>query len=207
MGFYSRRIFPIVLDHVMGRASLAAQRPLVLSQLHGSVLEIGFGAGHNLPYYPDAVERLTVIEPNDATYRRARRRIAASGRRVERIGLIGDQDVGAPADTFDFVVSTWTLCTIPDPARALREVHRVLKSMGRFVFIEHGLAPDPAVARWQHRLNPINRFLGDGCNLDRDIAAILRASPLLPGACDEFYLPDVPRIGAYTYRGSAAKHE
>ena len=205
MGFYSRRIFPIVLDHVMGRPSLAAQRPALLAQLEGSVLEMGFGAGHNLPYYPDRVERLTVLEPNEATFRRARRRIAAFGRGVRRVGLVNGRDIDAPADVFDFVVSTWTLCTIADPAHALREVRRVLKPSGRFVFIEHGLSPEATVARWQRRLDPLNRFIGDGCNLSRDIAGILRASALSVLTCDQFYLPDTPKLGGYTYRGCAAK--
>jgi SAM-dependent methyltransferase len=204
MGFYSRRIFPIVLDQVMARPALAAQRRLVISQLEGSVLEIGFGAGHNLPYYPRAVDRLTVLEPNEQTLRRARRRIAASGRDVRRIALIDGHEFDAPARSFDFVLSTWTLCTIPDPARSLREVHRVLKAGGRFIFIEHGLSPEAHIARWQRRLDPVNRFLGDGCHLSRDIAAILRASPLLILHCDEFYLADTPKLGGYTYRGAAS---
>ena len=205
MGLYSRYLFPWVLDHVMRRAPLADLRPGVLSLVEGDVLEIGFGTGLNLPHYPPSVRKLTVIEPNDRSLRRARRRVEASPVRVEAVAPAGGADLPLPDARFDAVVSTWTMCTIPDVARALREVHRVLKPGGRLVFVEHGLSPDPAVARWQRRLNPVNRALGDGCNLDRDIEGLIRASPLTMERCDRFYLRDTPKVGGYTYRGTARK--
>lgn len=201
MHWYSRHIFPWVLDHVMRRAPLAEQRPGVLAEVAGEVLEIGFGTGLNLPHYPPHVRRLAVIEPNASMSPRARKRAAARAMEVRTIDLLGGRDFAIPPESFDTVVSTWTLCTIPDAAHALREVSRVLRPGGKFIFIEHGLSPDPPVARWQHRLNPINRRLGDGCNLNRDIPALLAGSPLAVERCDRFYLRDTPRIGGYTFRG------
>lgn len=205
VGLYSRFIFPSVLDHAMRRRPVERQRPIALAGVRGEVLEIGFGTGLNLPHYPKGVTRLVALEPNARVSRRARARIEAAEFDVELAGLRGDRDLPFDAGRFDDAVSTWTLCTIPDVAHALAEVGRVLKPGGRLFFVEHGLAPDPAVRRWQHRLNPLSRFLGDGCNLDRDIAALLGASPLEVEQCETFYLPDTPRVGGYTYRGRAVK--
>lgn len=205
MGLYSRFIFPHVLDRAMRRAPIAAQRPLALAGARGEVLEVGFGTGLNLPHYPPGVTRVVALEPNERVSRRARERIKASGLDVQLAPLRGDRDLPFDAGRFDCAVSTWTLCTIPDVAHALAEVHRVLRPGGRLFFVEHGLAPDPGIRRWQRRLNPLNRFLGDGCNLDRDVAALLRGSPLGVEQCDTFYLPDTPRVGGYTYRGRAVK--
>ena len=205
MGLYSRYIFPWVLERAMSRRPLAEQRGPVLAGVSGSVLEIGFGTGLNLPHYPPHVRRLAVVEPNAASVRRARRRAAASPVEVDVVRLRDGRDIDAPGGQFDTVVSTWTLCTIPDAAHALREVHRVLRPGGRFLFIEHGLSPDPPVAAWQHRLNPLNRALGDGCNLDRDIEALVRGSPLAIERCERFYLRRTPRVGGYTFRGAAVK--
>ena len=205
MGFYDRHILPWVLDHVMRRPILTPQREELLSSARGDVLEIGFGSGLNLPFYPREVERITAVEPSHGMTRRAARNIESSGRDVKVLPLGADQRLPLPDDSFDTVVSTWTLCTIPDVAAALREAHRVLRPGGAFLFVEHGLSPDPAVAKWQHRLNPINRRLGGGCNLNRDVAALVRASPLAVRQCQTFYLPRTPRLGGYTYRGSATK--
>jgi SAM-dependent methyltransferase len=203
VGLYSRFIFPSVLDHAMKRAPIAAQRPLALAGATGEVLELGFGTGLNLPHYPPGVRRVVAVEPNAKVSRRAHERIESSPIAVELAGLRCDRDLPFDAGRFDSAVSTWTMCTIPDVARALAEVNRVLKPGGRLFFVEHGLAPDSKTQRWQRRLNPATRFLGDGCHLDRDVAALLRASPLELEHCETFYLPDTPRVGGYTYRGSA----
>jgi ubiquinone/menaquinone biosynthesis C-methylase UbiE len=169
------------------------------------VLEIGFGTGLNLPFYPPTLRRLTVVDPNPGMARRARPRVAASGVDVRSLVLDAGRRLPIDDGSFDAVVSTWTLCSIPDVAAALAEVHRVLKPGGRFVFVEHGLAPDPPVAAWQRRLDKLNQFIGDGCHLTRDIASILRRSPLSAETCDTFYLADTPRVGGFTYRGHATK--
>ena len=192
----------------MRRPSLAAQRPAALAAARGEVLEIGFGTGLNLPHYPAGVAHVVGVEPHPKLRERAAKRAAAAdgrGPEVEFVGLRADGTLPLDAGRFDCAVSTWTLCSIPDVAAALREVHRLLKPGGRLLFVEHGLAPDEPVRRWQRRLRPVIRYLGDGCTLDRDIAGLLRASPLRVERCDTFYLPDVPRVGGFTYRGVASK--
>jgi ubiquinone/menaquinone biosynthesis C-methylase UbiE len=159
----------------------------------------------NLPFYPAEVRRITAVEPSDGMNRRAANRISESGRQVRQIPLGADQSLPLPDSSFDTVVSTWTMCSIRDVAAALREIHRVLKPGGRLLFLEHGLSPDPGVARWQHRFTPLVRRLGGGCHLDREIEAIVRASPLALDRTERFYLPGEPRIGGYIYRGLALK--
>ena len=205
MGFYSRHIFPRLMDRAMSHGPLTEQRAQVLSRTRGDVLEIGFGTGLNLPHYPAGVRKLVAVEPNDGARRRARERLQASEVRVDFADLVGGRDLPFAAGTFDTVVSTWTLCSIADVAHALAEVHRVLRPGGKFLFIEHGLSPDEKVARWQRRLEPIQKRLAEGCHLARDIPALIAASPMRIEACDRFYLRQTPRLVGYTYRGIATR--
>ncbi|MGD9645363.1 MAG: class I SAM-dependent methyltransferase [Pirellulales bacterium] len=205
MGLYSRYIFPWIIDRVMARDLLVEERRKVLGAASGRVLEIGFGTGLNLPHYPAAVERLTVIDPSVGMHRRAAARIAASPLEIDAIAIGADGQLPLDDNSFDYVVSTWTMCSIADIRRALAEVHRVLRPAGRLLFVEHGLSPESGVARWQNRLNGINKRIGEGCHLNRNIAALLTASPLRLTDCDEFYLPSTPRIAGWTYRGAAEK--
>lgn len=205
MGLYGRYIFPWVLDRAMGRQPLEAHRPGVLAEARGDVLEIGFGTGRNLPHYPAGVHRLTVVEPSEPIASRAAARVAASPLEIESIALGADQRLPLDAGRFDTVVSTWTMCSIDDLPAALLELHRVLKPGGRLLFIEHGLARSAGVAKWQHRLNPINRWIGQGCRLDLDIAAFLADSPLHVLRCDEFEMDHTPRIASHHYQGIAEK--
>ena len=208
MGFYNRYILPRVLDHAMRRSVLDPERQKVLSEASGNVLEIGFGSGLNLSYYPPHVKNITAVEPEPGMRAKALDRIARSGKTVSVLarGLEKDKRLPLAEASFDTVVSTWTLCTIPDPAAAMKEVYRVLKKGGRFLFVEHGLAKDPDVALWQHRLSPITRRCGGGCNLDRDVEKIVGDSWLEIDRLDKFYLPKGLRVGAYTYRGVAIKY-
>src|SRR5205814_6829731 len=123
-----------------------------LEQVSGDVLEIGFGSGLNLPYYPSTVTRVVGVDPSHTAAHLARKRIAASPFKVEFVGLSAEK-IPVPDATFDSVVTTFTLCTIPDVANALREMHRALKPGGRLHFVEHGKSDDPAVEQWQQRLN------------------------------------------------------
>ena len=206
MGFYDNHILPRVLDFAMKRSALAEQREWVMKQVRGQVLEVGFGSGLNLPYYPREVRTLTAIEPSTAMRDRAMKRIEKSGRTVSLVARGIDKKQFFPDGSFDTIVSTWTMCTIADPAAALKEIYRLLKRGGRYVFVEHGLAPDAEVVKWQKRFNNFTQKWGGGCHLDRDIEAILRASKLQVEKLDKFYLTSGFRAGAYTYRG-VAEHE
>ena len=206
MGFYDNHILPRVLDFAMKRSTLVEQREWVMKQVRGQVLEVGFGSGMNLPYYPREVRTLSAIEPSTAMRDRAMKRVEKSGRTVSLIARGIDKKQFFSDGSFDTIVSTWTMCTIGDPAAALKEIYRLLKRGGRFVFVEHGLAPDRDVVKWQKRFNGFTQKWGGGCHLDRDIEAILRGSKLSIDKLDKFYLPSGLRAGAYTYRGIAV-HE
>jgi len=206
MGFYDNHILPRVLDFAMKRSTLVEQREWVMKQVRGQILEVGFGSGMNLPYYPREVRTLSAIEPSTAMRDRAMKRVEKSGRTVSLIARGIDKKQFFSDGSFDTIVSTWTMCTIGDPAAALKEIYRLLKRGGRFVFVEHGLAPDRDVVKWQKRFNGFTQKWGGGCHLDRDIEAILRGSKLSIDKLDKFYLPSGLRAGAYTYRGIAV-HE
>lgn len=200
MSWYSRRVFPLLCDWALGSAEVAELRKKLLQTAVGRVLEIGFGTGLNLPHYPPQVENLVLIEPNEGMHRRAWRRLqqASIGFEVHRAD---GQDLPFDDQSFDTVVSTFTLCSIPNVAKALAECHRVLRSGGRFLYLEHGLSPDPAVQRWQRRLNRLQMWLGDGCHLDRDIASLVRQQPFAEESLQQFYLARAPRTLGYLYRG------
>jgi SAM-dependent methyltransferase len=205
MGFYDRYILPWLLDRAMRRSGLAALRQSLLADAVGDVLEVGFGSGLNLPYYPREVRNVTGVEPDPGMRARAMARIEASGRTVSLVARGIDKRLALPGDSFDTVVSTWTFCTIADPHAAMKEIHRLLKRGGRFLFVEHGVSPDAGVARWQQLLSGVTRRCGGGCNLNRDIEGIVRRSKLAVGKVDKFYMPDALRVGGFTYRGVAVK--
>lgn len=207
MGLYSRYVFPWVLDKALGQRLFNDQRRLALVDVAEPVLELGFGTGLNLPHYPSAIRSLSIVEPNAGSLRRAETRIAASRIEVAPVALLPNGRLAAPDQSFASVVSTWTLCSIADVPGAIAEIRRVLRPGGRFFFLEHGLAPDLKVARWQRRLNGIQRILGDGCHLDRDIPRLVAAPRLAVEACAEYYLEKVPKLAGYMYRGVARKGE
>ena len=204
MGLYSRYIFPRLCDWVMDDPRMAKLRSELLSDVGGEVLEIGFGTGLNLAHYPSSVRKITTVDPSPGMNRLAQRRVTESGIEVDQRTL-GGEELPFGDETFDSVVSTWTLCSIPEVGRALAEVYRVLKSGGRFVFLEHGLSGDPGVQRWQRRLNPIQRVLGDGCRLDLDVGAVVRSQPYRDVAVERFDMERVPRTHGTMYRGVATK--
>jgi ubiquinone/menaquinone biosynthesis C-methylase UbiE len=175
LGFYRQHVLPYLVDWACGTPELRRWREQVTSGLWGRVVEIGFGSGLNLPALPPEVTRVYAVEPARTARRIAERRIAAAGVDVDHVGLHGES---IPLDdaSCNCALSTFTLCTIPDVATALAEVHRVLRPGGRFHFLEHGLSPDREVARWQRRLEPIQRRLADGCHLTREPAELVGAA-------------------------------
>ncbi|MEL7085892.1 MAG: class I SAM-dependent methyltransferase [Cyanobacteria bacterium J06597_1] len=204
MRLYSQVIFPRLLDLSMSSESLTAYRRDVLARAKGQVLEIGFGTGLNLPYYPTAVEKLTAIDVNPGMTAIANRRIARAPFPVERITLDGES-LPMADESFDTVVSTWTLCSIANVAQALQEAQRVLKPSGELLFIEHGLSPEQKVEVWQHRLNGVQKTFADGCNLNRNIAQLVENASFSVTQLECFYAEGVPKFLGYFYKGVAEK--
>lgn len=203
MNFYSKVIFPRLLDWSMSGPEFAQYRHRLLAEVSGEVLEIGFGTGLNLAYYPASVRKITTVDPNRGMGAIAQRRIAASAIPVESHPLSGE-NLPFPNRHFDSVVSTWTLCSIPQVEQALREIDRVLKPGGQFFFIEHGLSSEPNVQRWQHRLTPIQKVIADGCHLDRNMRQLVEQQ-FATVTIEEFYAEDFPKVAGYLYQGIATK--
>ncbi len=183
---------------------MARYRRELLAHASGNILEIGFGTGLNLPYYRPHVRKVTTVDPNVGMYRRARMRIKRAGIEVDQ-QVLGGERLPFEDGTFDCIVTTFTLCSIEEIAQALREVYRVLKSGGKFLFLEHGLSPEPGVQKWQRRLNWLQVRLANGCHLDRNMKALVAAQPFASAEVEEFYLERTPRTHGYLYRGIATK--
>lgn len=201
MGFYDRTVLPHLLNLVMKDRRLAAERRRFVPRAEGTVLEVGIGSGLNLPFYAPAVEKVIGIDPSAELRRMARKRAARTPFEVAFLGLSGE---AIPLDdgAVDTVLSTWTLCTIPDADAALREMRRVLKADGRFIFIEHGRAPEARVRAWQDRINPYWRPLAGGCNLNRPIDAMIRAAGFHIAELEADYLKG-PKPFSFHYKGLA----
>ena len=204
MGLYKKYVFPWLCNLAMSRKILVKHRKDLLSDVVGNILEIGFGTGINLPFYPEHVRRLTVVEPNEGMNKKARKRLESSTIQVD-FKQMSAESLPFPDCTFESVVSTFTLCSIEDVNKALSEIERVLKKGGRFYFLEHGLSPDPNVEKWQNRLNPVNNIFADGCHLNRNIEHLIRSDNLTISELVQFYLEKTPRFAGYLYNGVAHK--
>jgi SAM-dependent methyltransferase len=202
MGLYGDQVLPRIVNIACGAGANATYRERVCAGLSGEVVEIGFGSGHNVPYYPVAVTSVDAIEPAGTGWRLAGKRLAASPVPVRRAGLDG-QVLPFADDSFDAALSTWTLCTIPDPVAALRELRRVLRPGGALHFVEHGLAPDVEVQRWQHRFEPVQKRLFGGCHLTREVLPLLRDAGFQVVESEAFYEPKAPRFLAADTLGVA----
>jgi SAM-dependent methyltransferase len=204
VALYSQLIFPRVCDFFLNTPRVAEHRRELLASASGDVLEIGLGTGLNLPCYPADVRKLTAVDPNIGMCRRAQKWIQRTGIEVNQ-QVLSSERLPFEDRIFDCVVSTFTLCSIGDVNQALKEVYRVLKPGGRFLFLEHGLSPEPKIQKWQRRLNWIQTRLAEGCRLDRNIRAIIATLPFTSVAADEFYLQSTPKTHGYLYRGMATK--
>jgi ubiquinone/menaquinone biosynthesis C-methylase UbiE len=205
MGIYGDWVLPRLLNLAMGSKFLVAERKKCLPGVRGKVLEVGFGSGHNLPFYPSGptgVEHLLALDPSKPAAKLARKRIAAAPFPVEYVALDGES-IAAPDASFDSVVSTFTLCTIPDPAAALRQIRRVLKPGGRLFLLEHGHSSDPKVERWQNRMNGLQKKLFGGCHLNRDIERLVREAGFTFDQIDKYYVPQQPKMIGCMTRGVA----
>ena len=199
--WYDRHVLPYLIDLACGIGPVARQREKVVPLARGRVLEIGIGTGRNIPYYrPEQVSKIVGVDPALRMHRLAQRRIERAGLDVELMGLSAERLPASDA-SFDTVVCTYTLCTIPDPVAALAEIKRVLVPGGRLLFSEHGLAPDASVARWQNRLQPWWMPLAGGCHLNRDIPLLLKDAGFR-GQIEQAYIPG-PRPVSYHYWGVA----
>jgi ubiquinone/menaquinone biosynthesis C-methylase UbiE len=201
MSFYRERILPLLIDLAMRNRALAEYRRRVVPAAAGRVLEIGIGSGFNLPFYGAGATDVIGLEPSPRLIAMARARLRDKAGAVDLVE--GSAEAIPLADrSVDTVVTTWTLCTIPDVARALQEMRRVLRPGGRLLFVEHGLAPRPVVRRWQHRLTPLWKHIGGGCHLDRPIAALVEAAGFELERLTTGYMRG-PKPMTFMYEGSA----
>ncbi|MEM7122204.1 MAG: class I SAM-dependent methyltransferase [Pseudomonadota bacterium] len=201
MGFYARYILPWMIDKVMTGDVVEADRAIIVPRASGEVLELGMGSGHNLDFYGPDVKALRAVEPSAELAAMARKRTGEVAFPVE-IAEVSAETMPFDNNSFDSAVVTWALCSIPDMSAALAEVRRVLKPAGALHFVEHGLAPEAAVARWQNRLNPLWRPFSGGCNMNRPMDTAIKAAGFRIDDADNGYV-EGPRILSYTYRGCA----
>jgi ubiquinone/menaquinone biosynthesis C-methylase UbiE len=198
VGVYGEQVLPRIVNVVCNLKESVPQRRRACAGLAGEVLEIGFGSGLNIPYYPPGVSEVFAIEPADVAWKLARKRVDATPIPIHRAGLDG-QALPFPDNRFDAALSTWTMCTIPDIDAALRELRRVLKPGGTLHFVEHGLAPDEGVRRWQHRLDPLQQRLFGGCHLTRATPELLTGAGFVITELDAYYETGAPKVvGAHT---------
>ena len=204
MGLYDRYILPPLIDLACGTKAMMRERSKIIERARGAVLEIGAGTGHNLAFYDaDAVTHIHALDPSEEMLRRYRT-AAADHAIPTTFHATGAEDIGMDSDSIDTVVLTFTLCTIPEVARALEEMKRVLKPGGELLFCEHGLSPRPEVQRWQHRLNRPWGFLAGGCTLNRDIPARHQAAGFTLLELESHVLPRTPEFAGRVFRGVAS---
>jgi ubiquinone/menaquinone biosynthesis C-methylase UbiE len=204
MGMYRERVLPKIQNRVMNTAVTRKVRARVCEDLRGDVVEIGFGTGLNIEHYPATVSKVLAVEPSSVCMRIAQPRIEQSSVPVDLAGLDGAR-LDLPTDGFDAVLSTWTLCTIPDVDAAVGEIRRVLKPGGRFHFVEHGHSADANVAKWQRRVEPLSKRVFGGCHVTRDIRTIIETGGFSVERIDTYYIEKDPKVFGYTYEGFATK--
>src|SRR5262245_45553978 len=202
MGLYNSYVLPRLIDKMASRPEMEPLRKEAVAPARGRVLEIGFGSGLNIPHYPKAVERIIGLDPNAGVEKLARPRIRAASIPIEfRVG--SGESLPFPDGSFDTVVTTYVLCTIDDVQGALHEIRRVLAPDGCYVLLEHGLAEDRNVQKWQRRLNRINMMMLGHCRLDRPISKLVTEAGFTFGSSREFFSDGAPRYAGWTTCGRA----
>jgi ubiquinone/menaquinone biosynthesis C-methylase UbiE len=206
MGLWENQVLPRVINVMLGTKAVRGHREDAVVGLRGSVVEIGFGSGLNVPYYPSEIATVYAVDPSTVGRKLAAKRVEALSVPVEYVGLDG-QDLPLGDESVDAALSTFTLCTIPDVGRALSELYRVLRPGGQFHILEHGLSPDPVVANKQHRFNRLQQRIGGGCNLDRPIDRLVVAAGFEISALKKDWLkgPKALKPWNYLYNGVATK--
>jgi SAM-dependent methyltransferase len=203
-GWYSRRVFPKLLNWSMVQAGFIPLRQSLLAQASGAVLEIGFGTGANFKFYPSQIHSLTAIDPNPGMIPLARSALT-EGVPPVHLALAAAEGLPFPSAFFDTIVTTMTLCSVPLLSKALQELLRGVKPGGRLLFLEHGQSPDRSVRWWQDGLTPLWKHLGDGCHLNRPIVQMIQEQGWTVIVLENFYLPGVPKPFAYFSQGIAVK--
>ena len=200
---YEKYVLPKLLDCCCSTKPINYQRKKIVPNASGNILEIGIGSGLNLPFYEKSkINNLYGIDPSSELCDMAKK--SASDHEIDVNLLInGAEEIELPKDSIDTVVMTYTLCTIPNPIEALKEIKRVMKADAKMLFCEHGTAPDKNILKWQNRINPIWGKLFGGCNINRDIPSILKESGFKINTLDQMYLPGTPKIVGYNYWGEA----
>jgi len=201
MGIYEEQILPRGINWVMSGKIFRRLRAQYLQQVSGEILEVGFGSGLNLPHYSSKVSKVYALDPSRVGHRLAEKRVSETPFPVETVDLQGGV-IDLPDHSVDQVVTTWTLCTIPDAISALKEMQRVLRPHGKYHFLEHGLSPEQRVSRWQDIWNPMQKRLAGGCHVNRPIDRLIIESGFHIESLNNFYMAG-PKIFTYMYQGSA----
>jgi ubiquinone/menaquinone biosynthesis C-methylase UbiE len=199
---YAKYVLPRVIDLAMRNEETTRLRAEWIPRARGEVLEVGIGSGLNLRFYSREVQRVYGVDPSIELQQMARKRAAAEPMEVEFLAQSAEEKLPLADASVDTIVMTWTLCSIPKPAKALQEMRRVLKANGRFIFLEHGRAPDGGVAAWQRRITPVWKRITGGCHLDRQIDELISAAGFRITKLKTGFLPG-PRPMMYTYEGMA----
>ena len=201
---YEKYVLPKLLDACCSTKPVSYQRAKVVPNASGNILEIGIGSGLNLPYYSKSkITKLYGLDPSEELCEMANKNATKQSMHVEML-ISSAEEIELPKDSIDTVVMTYTLCTIPNPTDALKEIKRVMKVDAKMLFCEHGTAPDKNIIKWQNRINPLWGKLFGGCNINRDIPNILLSAGFKIKNLDQMYLPSTPKIVGYNYWGTAS---
>ena len=201
---YENYVLPKMLDCCCSTKPISYQRKKIVPEASGTILEIGIGSGLNIPYYKKSkINKVIGLEPSEQLCKMAKKTADDNNFSIDFL-VNGAEEIELPSNSIDTILLTYTLCSIPEPYIALKEIMRVMKSDGRILFCEHGIAPDQVVQKWQNRINPLWGKLFGGCNINRDIPNILKNGGFKINSLDKMYLPSTPKIVGYNYWGEAS---